>query len=217
MNPLDFDVTREAIDKADRDSSISQTGYYEGTMTMVRYERTQSGAGCVVFDFESKGSTAKGIKLFIIGKDGQEIFGYDIFQSFALCVGVKKVQATQLTIPLYNYEQKKDINTSAYVYRDLIKKPIGVILQKEEYSKENGDIGFRLNIKHFFNANTKQTAGEIINQKEAVKYTQLKDKYSDILTSNSPQSKNNPPSRDNTTFQKYDELEVETYDELIPF
>lgn len=62
-----------------------------------------------------------------------------------------------------------------------------------------------MNLKHFINAETKQTGSEVIAQTPAVKFEKLKDKYTDILL----------PKQTAQTDTKHPEIDIK--DDEIPF
>ena len=66
--------------------------------------------------------------------------------------------------PRYDYEAKKEVQEDGTVFPDL-HKPIGVLLETEDYEKKDGSIGTRMVLKNVFQPGTELTASEILDKK----------------------------------------------------
>jgi hypothetical protein len=62
-------------------------------------------------------------------------------------------------------EAKQEVTKQAQVFPDLCNKPIGLLLETEDYTKTDGSLGTRMVIAGIFQADTELTASEILDQK----------------------------------------------------
>ena len=53
----------------------------------------------------------------------------------------------------------------AVIFPELLNKPIGLVLQREEYTKNNNQLGYKLNLIGPFDAQSELMAGEILDRK----------------------------------------------------
>jgi hypothetical protein len=64
----------------------------------------------------------------------------------------------------YDYDTNQDTVTDGQIFPDLC-KPIGVLLETEEYMKRDSSTGSRMVLKGVFQADTELTASEILERK----------------------------------------------------
>lgn len=133
-------------------------------------EGMKSGAyiGCFTEckDFDNQNSSAYGKELVFETNEGQKASYLRIFErkgDGSPAKGINQIHAFMMCASL------RGINNHA----DFLGKQVGIILQKEFYFKQDGSEGYRFHIVAFFNAQTKQTAEEVIKKQRAVQVEKI--------------------------------------------
>jgi len=136
--------------KADTGKIVSESGVYNVTIKSAVYKENNNGVRLVEFEFETdNGEAVNFVKIYVTKRDGSEHFQVNAIHSLMGILGIKDISVQNGNIP--EFENKK----------------VKVALQKEEYNKSNGEIGFAMKILHFFHPETGQTYSEWKNGKEA--------------------------------------------------
>lgn len=137
---------------------IEKSGAYSGLIKSAIYKESSKGSKGIEFSFESvDGKKADYLQIWFENKDDKPLFGS------------KQISAIQAVLRLktLNPKQENSPTGSFWFYPDLIDKKIGLILQKEEYFNSNNELKYKFNIMAPFNAETQQTAREMIAKEKA--------------------------------------------------
>jgi len=205
---MSYTLNTEAAKSADTMSGrIEETGKYIGTFT--RAEDVMSSKGTEGIDMSFKtadGLTADYLSLWTRNKDGKEIFGFKILMAVMTCMKAKTLTKTAGTVDKYDQAQGKRVQQQADIYPELMNKPIGLLLQKEEYLKKDNTIGTKMNIVGAFDASSELTASEILDRKTKPELLErmvasLKDKK---LPASAGNRNNEPPAYDAPPFMDDD-------------
>jgi hypothetical protein len=180
---MELTFNKSSAESADRGSLITTSGVYTGILTKAEVFKKASGAAGIEFAFESEdGSKADFLSIYTRKKTGEESFGMGHIHALMGILGLSKV------------------NTQSDGDRTIIpafcQKKIAVALQREDYLKNNGTVGYKMNILHFFDAVTKKTYAELSSGKEAKTYLrEIKDKplNENQTVSNSPNMEEDLP------------------------
>lgn len=178
---LDPKKAREADDAL---SQLQTSGLYVGKITQAKRVYSNSNTEGIDFTFEAPEGKANAT-IWTAKSNGDLIFGYNLVIALMTCLKVKNVTPVEAKIKEYDSQQGKSVEKKGVIYPDLCGE-VAIIFQIEEYVNQGGDTKKRANIKHFFSANTFQTASEILDQVEAVRVHSLKDKYKDLLLDKQP-------------------------------
>lgn len=207
-----FTLDTNAVNKADSVSNhITTSGYYEGTFKRVSDQIGREGGHGVKFEFESVDGLTTEFTLWVESKTGEKTFSRDILNAGMACLKLRQVLAQQGTVREWDSVAKSFIEKQGIIYPDFCGKKIGIIIQKQEYIKNDGSIGFQINLKHFINAETKQTGGEVLRSVPAEKFDKLVTRYEDIKIEKPKQT---PPTQTANVVPVHCEAEV---GEPIPF
>lgn len=168
-----FTYNQESAIKAG--GTIRENGAYIGKITDADYKKANSGSLGLELTLETNdGAEFKYLTLWYQKADGAEIKG-----------GSSMISAIMGIVGLNNLTQKQvgiDQQTQAPIFcaPELIGQQIGFLLQKTLYTKNNGEEGYKFEIRLPFDAQTGQTLKEKLNnqQPEMVKRMEstLKDK-----------------------------------------
>ena len=152
-----FQYNEEQAAAADTGGSeyITESGVYRGFIEQAKWTEAQTGAKGLELTFESeKGQKANYLTLYYQKKDGsQNEVGHQQIQSL---MGVTGAQALS-----------QAPGSNGLIAPELTRKPVQVALERENYIKQNGDEGFRFQIKCFMSARSGLTIAEHKAGKEA--------------------------------------------------
>ncbi len=80
------------------------------------------------------------------------------------CMQLRGIKPQPGTVTRYDFDQKQEVQEEGSVFPDL-HKPIGVLLETEDYEKKDGGTGTRMVLKNVFQPATELTASEILDKK----------------------------------------------------
>jgi hypothetical protein len=186
MNTRSYDLNPEAAKQAEQ-GRITETGKYKGFFTRAEAVVSKKNTEGVEFAFKSEdGSDADFLTLWTHNADGKELFGLKVLNALMTCMRIKQIKPTQAVVEKWVDGGKQKVD--ATVFLDLTGKPVGVLLQKEHYTKNDGSIGSKLNLVGCYEAATEMTAGEILNkatkaERLSVMAAGLRDKVAPITPS----------------------------------
>ncbi len=146
-------------------SRIDATGKYIGKFTRAEDVKAKTGAVGVEFDFESNDGRKCRLNLYTKNVAGEPIFGGKMLMAIMTCMRVKGVESAPATVKKYDYDSKKEETISVPCFVALHSKPIGLLLQAEEYAKDGGVTGWKMNIAGCFDATSELTASEVLDKR----------------------------------------------------
>ena len=161
MYQLDPQAARQA-DTAG--ATIKEIGKYVGEFIQAKDVVTKKGGRGIEFIFKSKNGQKANLAIYTMGANGDRYQGYDALMAIMTCMQLRGIKPAPGKVTRYDYDTKKEVVEDATVFPDL-HKPIGVLLETEEYEKRDGSIGTRMVLKNVFQPNTELTASEILDKK----------------------------------------------------
>ena len=169
-------------------SRITESGAYTGVIKLAESITAGTGAKGVELTFESSDKqTANYLTMYTKNKSGESIYGEKQLHALMACMSVREINPTSMQVMKYDFQAKKELSQTVSAYQELMNKPIGLVLQKEEYLKGDGSTGDRMSLFAFFNADSKKTAVEILDDKPAAKLESMLASLKDKKLSNSDQ------------------------------
>lgn len=162
---LDTDAAKQADSGNGR---INETGKYIGMFTKAKKVSSKQGTQGIEFSFEANnGQTADYLTVWTINSEGKQIYGYKQLMALMTCLKVCSIDAKMGEVEEYDTAAKQMITHQAEIYPALMNKPIGVLLQMEEYEKKDSSVGTKPTFAGFFDPQTEQVAVEILEKSEA--------------------------------------------------
>lgn len=157
-----YDYDEEAAGHADDFiNRIDHSAAYEGVFTRVWAITAGTGTKGVHFEFEAPGGAKSSFDIYTMKSDGTKLFSYNLLMAMLTILGLKGLRSKPGAIEAYSEEENRRVETTGETFPDLCGKKIGVVLQKELYTKSSGKEGYRMNLLGSFNAETRLTASEI--------------------------------------------------------
>lgn len=157
---LDTDSARGAGQSG---NFISETGKYKGVFTRAEAVTSKKGTEGIEFSFRADDKReAEYLTLWTYNKEGKELYGLKMLNAIMTCVGAREIKPVDGTVDKWNGNAK--VPTKATIFPALMGKPIGLLLQRAEYEKDDGSVGSKVEIFAPFKADTEQTAAEVLDR-----------------------------------------------------
>jgi hypothetical protein len=147
---------------------IETSGAYVGHFTLAKEKTAKTGTKGIEFNFEAEdGRTARYLSLWLTRANGEKIeYPYSLLSALMACLNVKNIASETATIDEWNAAASTMMPTEAQTFPDLMHKPIGVLLQREEREWE-GKTYVSMRIAQFFDPSDRSTPAEILTGNRA--------------------------------------------------
>lgn len=155
-----YTLNPQAAKQAGVSSYINETGPYVGVFKRAEAVVSKQKTDGIEFTFLSDdGRTCDFLNCWTYNEDGKELYGLKMLNALMACMRVRDIA------PIEGSIRDRDGNTKkTTIFPELMDKPIGVLLQREEYEKNDGSIGFKFNIVGSYEAKSGMTASEILDK-----------------------------------------------------
>lgn len=155
-----------AAKKADSTGNqIKEIGKYTGKFTQAEDIAAKTGTRGIAFVFEDDAGQKARLSLYTMKADGSRIMGFDALMAIMTCMNLRDIKPAPGPVTFYDHEQKKEVTRQGSIFPTLCAKPIGLLLETEEYEKQDGTVANRMVISGCFQAGTELTASEILDRK----------------------------------------------------
>ncbi len=161
MYQLDTQAARHA-DTAG--ATIKEIGKYVGEFVQAEDIKTKKGGRGVAFVFKSTSGQKANLAIYTTSAAGEHYQGYDTLMAIMTCMQLRGIKPAPGKVTKWDYDAKKEVQEEGMLFPDL-HKPIGVLLETEDYEKQDGSVGTRMVLKNVFQASTELTASEILDKK----------------------------------------------------
>lgn len=143
---------------------IESSGAYIGRLTIARERTAKTGTRGIEFNFEADdGRVARYLNLWVARANGEKIeYPYSLLSALMVCLGVQKIESNAATIEEWNPATSSMEPHDCLVFSDLMNKPIGILLQREEREWE-GKTYVSMKIVQFFDPNDRSTPAELLS------------------------------------------------------
>jgi hypothetical protein len=161
---LDVQAARESNTGGKR---ITETGKYKGCIVAAFYEKNDKGTESLNIMFKSDAGQESGpLNIYTHNGQGVALAGYKLANAIMTCCRVKTLTAVSAPVQLYDFASQSTVTKTKEIYKELTGKPVGFVLQQEEYQKQDASISERMIIAAPFEAQTELMAGEILDKHE---------------------------------------------------
>jgi hypothetical protein len=161
MYTLDTNSARKA-DQSGR--FINEVGKYIGKFTRAEDITAKTGTKGVAFTFDAQGQIAN-LSIYTLKANGDKIMGYDALMAIMTCLSCRTLTQTAGKVTKWDNDAGRETTVDSIIFPEIMNKPIGLLLESEDYEKNNGEIGTRMVIASVFQADTELTATEILDKK----------------------------------------------------
>lgn len=162
---VEYTYDPEAAGKADDVASrIDVSAAYIGrfkSVHAIKSERT--GTEGLHFEFNSPGGGSTSFDVYTRKEDGSPTFGNNQVQAMMAILGLRGLKA--MIGKFEGWEDGKRVEMEGEVFPDLCEKDIGLVLQKERYTKQDGKESYRMGLFGIFHPVSRFTASELKERK----------------------------------------------------
>jgi hypothetical protein len=162
---MDYQLDTNAAKKADVIfSKIDSKGKYLGVLTRAEKVTSQKGSVGVDLSFKAEGGeSADYLTLWTHNKDGKQLMGFNTLMAIMTCLRVRELKAQDGEIEKYDNDKKARVKVVVPLFRELMDKPLGLLIHMEEYAKTAGGTAWKPVIAAAFDKD-EFTASEILNK-----------------------------------------------------
>lgn len=162
MYTLDIQAARKADTTG---ASIKELGKYVGEFTQAKdIVSKNTGARGIELAFKATNGQKANLSIYTQSASGEKYQGFEALMAIMTCMALRSIKPQIGKATKYDYDTKKDVIEECSIFPDLC-KPIGVLLETEDYQKQDGSTGTRMVLKNVFQASTELTASEILDRK----------------------------------------------------
>ena len=161
MYQLDVNEARKADTQGNQ---IKEIGKYIGQITQAEDITAKTGTKGVALSFTSNAGQKTKVSIYTMKADGSKIGGFSMLNALMTCLQLRSIAPKAGTVTRYDYDTKAEVKEQGSVFPDLC-KPIGILLETEDFAKNDGGTGTRMVLRGVFQANTELTASEILDRK----------------------------------------------------
>lgn len=163
---MDFTLDTKAAKAADQiNARITESGKYTGTLTRAEAISSKKGTKGVEFSFKTDdGSTSDYLSIWTQNANGDQLGGFKTVMALLTCMSLRGAKEAEIEVEKYNFDAQQRERVTVTGYPDMMGKGIGLVLQKELYTKNNGGEGERMLIVGCYRAADEFTASEIIDR-----------------------------------------------------
>ena len=158
--------TQEARKADSAGNQIKEIGKYVGAITQAKDITAKTGTKGVAISFTSNAGQKTKVSIYTMKADGSKIGGFSMLNALMTCLQLRSIAPKPGTVTRYDYDTKAEVREQGSVFPDLC-KPIGILLETEDFAKQDGGTGTRMVLRGVFQANTELTASEILDRKTA--------------------------------------------------
>ncbi len=162
---MEYALDPNAAKKADVFSQrIEHTGKYLGIFTRAEAITSKNNATGIDFSFKSEsGESSDYLTIWTHGKDGSPLRGFNLVMAIMTCLRVKSLKAEDGEVEKYDTNTQQRGKVIVPLFKDLMNKPVGLLIQMEEYPKNSGGTAWKPAIFAAFDKD-EFTASEILNK-----------------------------------------------------
>lgn len=163
-----YELNTDSARKADSGGQmINELGKYIGILIQAEDVTADTGTKGVSLTFESNAGQKARLSLYTKKSGGKTLMGFDTLMAMMTCMKLRSIKPVPGIVKSWDNDQNKEVEKQSTVFPELCGKPIGLLLETEDYLKKDGTPAKnpRIIIKSVFQAETELTASEILDRK----------------------------------------------------
>lgn len=155
---------QKAIEGGTFNNRITESNAYDCEITKAELVTSREGTkGLELAVKAADGATADYLQLWLVKKDGTELFGMKATQAILACLRLRDCPEGIIKVRKYDKQSGAMVdNVEAPGYPALMGKKIGLLLQRELFTKNDGADAERMTIIGAYEVGTHFTAAEIL-------------------------------------------------------
>lgn len=147
-------------------SRLDRTGKYTGTLIRAEAKCSDNKTDGIEFSFRAdSGGVSDYLSIWTHNASGEALAGLKTLNAIMTVCRVKAITPTQGLVERWDRFARQREKVSATIFPELTGKRIGLLLQREEYDRNDGGTGVNMRIFAPFDPETELTASEILAKK----------------------------------------------------
>lgn len=169
---MGYSLDTNAAKQADqRGGYINEIGAYVGKFTRAEEVTAKTGTMGVAFTFVSDTGARCDFTLYTEKPDGTQLLGYQQINALMACLSLRNIEPRDGKVKRWDRDAREEYEETATLFPDLMNKPIGVMLETQDYEKRDGSTGTGMQLAAFFRPDDLFMASEILTRaSQAVQY-----------------------------------------------
>lgn len=162
---MEYNLDANAAKQADNIfSKIEEKGQYLGTLTRAEQVVSKKGSKGVDLSFKTDtGATADYLSIWTHNGEGKQLQGFNTLMAIMTCLRVKNLKAELGEVEKYDNDTKQKVKQQVLLFKELMNKPLGLLIHMEEYEKSAGGTAWKPAISAPFDKDG-FTASEILSK-----------------------------------------------------
>ena len=162
---MEYTLDTNAAKQADQlFSKIEQKGRYLGMLTRAEQVVSKKGSKGVDLSFKTEtGATADYLSIWTHNNEGKQLQGFNLLMAIMTCLRVKGLKAELGEVEKYDNDLKQKAKSQVLLFKELMNKPLGLLIHMEEYEKTAGGTAWKPAISAPFDKDG-FTASEILSK-----------------------------------------------------
>lgn len=165
MTYAPYQLNKEAAMKADDSGRIEEAGKYVGVINSLEFVKSTKGTQGVEIDFTANNGSSTRLTLWTIKSDGTELSGFRTLNALMTCAGLRALTPVAGKLQKYDYDQGQVIEKPVTIAQEVKQTPIGLLLQRENYTNQSGQARHQMLLFAAFHPQTELMAAEIYDKK----------------------------------------------------
>lgn len=208
MKITSYDLNSQSARSVGTGTRITEKGAYVGKFLRAEAVEAKSGSTGIEFTFESAdGLRADYLSIWTHNAEGKELYGRKMLDAIMTCLKARKI--TVQSTPVKRRDAGGERDEQAPCFRELMGQSIGLFLIVEEYFKSDGGLGSKMSMVMPFEAATRRTAHEVLDNLTAGDYERilasLRDKPAQQRTERRPTATRSAQTASGTGFDNMDD------------
>lgn len=165
---MEYSLDANAAKQADNlFSKIEEKGKYLGTLTRAEQVVSKKGTKGIDLSFKSDiGATADYLSIWTHNADGKQLPGFNSLMAIMTCLRVKTLKAELGEVEKYDAGTQQRVKSQVLLFKELMNKPVGLLIHMEEYEKTAGGTAWKPAISAAFDKDG-FTASEILSKAQS--------------------------------------------------
>lgn len=144
---------------------LDRSGAYVGVFKRAEFIKSKNtGTEGVRFEFDAGSEGSANFDIYTVKQDGTTLKGFNQVMAMMTVLGLRG-GLNSVPGKVQGWDDGKRVEVDGEVYEQLIGKDIGLVLQREDYTNNNGKDAYRMNLVGIFRAKDKLMASEIRERK----------------------------------------------------
>lgn len=156
---MKYTLDANAAKSAGLAARITENGKYIGKITRAEGKTSTQGSEGIELSFETdEGLKADYVSIWTHNRDGKELGGFKVVNALMTVLRLREIESVNGKVTESDGKVR-----DAIVFPQLL-KPVGMVMQREEYTKRDGGTGYEMRLVIPFDVATGMTAKEILDR-----------------------------------------------------